>query len=232
MLNAIEDLWDASTRSIPTNKLVNLIAFSHEDDFIAVGELCCVVFETLTGHQRARFTSDKTARYWALAFSPDGTLLATGRDDGVIDMWDLQTGGLVSGLEGHIDVVRSVAFSPCGTMIASCLEDHTVRIWNISEQDCRCILEGHLDDVRSVCWSSTGNEVISGSNDKTVRVWDIPEKRCMKKFSGCKAGVISIACSPDLSFVASGSLCEVKIFNVRTGDVFQTIRMNDWVESV
>jgi WD40 repeat protein len=79
MLNAIDDLWDASMRSIPVHSDVLYIAFSHKEDLIAVGELGCVeVFETLTGRHQARFTSDETAECWALAFSPDSTLLATG----------------------------------------------------------------------------------------------------------------------------------------------------------
>jgi WD40 repeat protein len=172
MFRAIDDSWDASTRTIHMRNYMYHIAITHKDDLIAVaGEGRVQVFETLTGHRRATFSSTGhgTSKYLSLAFSPDDILLATGRDDGIIDMWDLKTGGLVSSFEGHTNNVESVAFSRCGTMIASCSEDETVRIWNVTLRDCRCILEGHSDKVRRICWSTMRNEVISGSQDGTIK---------------------------------------------------------------
>jgi WD40 repeat protein len=65
-----------------------------------------------------------------------------------------------------------------------------------------------------------------------LRVWDITEKRYLKTFSGHEDRVVSIACSPDSSFIASGSHREVKIFNLQTGNVFRTIPTDNLVESV
>ena len=68
----------------------------------------------------------------SVAFSPDGTRIASGSFDETVRVWDPETGKLVAGpFEGHSHWVHSVAFSPDGTRIASGSEDRTVRIWDV-----------------------------------------------------------------------------------------------------
>jgi WD40 repeat protein len=83
---------------------------------------------TLAGHP---------APVWGLAFSPDGTRLATASADGTAKVWlltsdpagDTITGQELLTLTGHTDAVSGVAFSPDGTLLATCGADGTARLY-------------------------------------------------------------------------------------------------------
>ncbi len=68
----------------------------------------------------------------ALAFSPDGTLLATGDNDGNLTLWDVKTGVARAILKGHRSAIHSLAFNTNGSVLVSGSSDGTVRLWAIS----------------------------------------------------------------------------------------------------
>jgi WD40 repeat protein len=69
----------------------------------------------------------------SVAFSPDGSLIASGSRDYTIKLWRVSDGALVATLRGHTDWVNSVAFSPDGSLIASGSDDRTIRLWRVSD---------------------------------------------------------------------------------------------------
>ena len=66
----------------------------------------------------------------SVAFSPDGTRIATGSKDLTVKLWDAATGEETRMFRGRTGPVTSVAFSPDGTRIASGGEDRTLRVWD------------------------------------------------------------------------------------------------------
>jgi len=60
-----------------------------------------------------------TGSVHSVAFSPDGSKIASGSWDETIKLWQVSDGALPRTLEGHTDNVTSVAFSPDGEIIAS-----------------------------------------------------------------------------------------------------------------
>jgi len=67
----------------------------------------------------------------ALAFSPDSALLATALPSGVVQIWSVETAGVVANLVGHTGRVATLAFSPDGATLASGSDDKTVRLWDV-----------------------------------------------------------------------------------------------------
>ena len=68
----------------------------------------------------------------SLDFSPDGRLLASAGEDGVVQLWGVAKGEAVARLVHHHGAARSVRFSPDGRFLASGGDDGSVRLWELS----------------------------------------------------------------------------------------------------
>jgi WD40 repeat protein len=80
----------------------------------------------------------------SVAFSPDGSILASGSSDKTVRLWDAATGAHLHTLERHADAIMSVAFSPDGSILASGSSDKTVRLWDAA----RVHTYTHWSDMR------------------------------------------------------------------------------------
>ncbi|NEQ66887.1 MAG: hypothetical protein F6K21_15560, partial [Symploca sp. SIO2D2] len=67
----------------------------------------------------------------AIAYSPDGAILASASHDNTVKLWNAQDGSLLTTLQGHANWVNAIAYSPDGTTLASASHDNTVKLWNV-----------------------------------------------------------------------------------------------------
>jgi WD40 repeat protein/beta-lactamase regulating signal transducer with metallopeptidase domain len=142
----------------------------------------------------------------AVAYSPDGKMLASAGDDGVIRLRDLASGRVVGQLEGHRDAVSCLAFSPDGRTLATGSYDQTVKLWCVATRRQKVTFRGHTNWVFSVAFAPNGATLASGGHDKTVRVWDTGTGRELVTLAGHSASVRAVAFAPggDDSLLASG----------------------------
>ena len=92
----------------------------------------------------------------AVAFRPDGKLLAPASFDNTVRLWDPTTGARCSTLKSHSDYVNAVAFRPDGQLLAFASNDKTVRLWDPITGALRSILEGHSRCVNAVAFRPDG----------------------------------------------------------------------------
>jgi WD40 repeat protein len=132
------------------------------------------VWEVATGRELRQLGPDP-AGTWAVAFSPDGKLLATGSGFGPVRLWDVATGRPAGSCRGYCSNVASLAFSPDGRTLATVSEIHesVVRLWEVpSGREVAPPAGGHPGAVLSVAFSPDGKTLVSGGRDGTVRLWD------------------------------------------------------------
>ncbi|HEY4033249.1 MAG TPA: serine/threonine-protein kinase [Ktedonobacteraceae bacterium] len=161
----------------------------------------------------------------AVAWSPDGSRIASGSSDETVQIWDATTGTRAGIYRGHAGSVSTIAWSPDGTRIASGSDDGTVQIWNTTTGMQVGTYGSHSHAVCTVAWSPDGVLIASGSFDKTVRVWDASTGKRVLTYRGHSDSVEAVAWSPSGTQVASGSDDgTVQIWHVSTGEQVLTYR--------
>ncbi len=185
---------------------------------------------TYTGHSDAVYD---------VAWSPDGTRLASCSKDKTVQVWDAIDGSHVFTYRGHTADVYTVAWSPDGTRLASCSKDKTVQVWDAVGGDSVATdgshvftYRGHKDQVISVAWSPDGTRLVSGggnlpgeqdqnnkTSDNTVQVWDAIDGSHVFTYRGHTDGVQAVVWSPDGKRIASASLDKtVQVWDAVGGD--------------
>ncbi|MFN4261875.1 MAG: c-type cytochrome domain-containing protein [Gemmataceae bacterium] len=144
----------------------------------------------------------------AVAFSPDGKLLAAG-SYGQVTIWDLATATPVKVLTNVLGAVNDLCFSPDGRLLVvaggqpSARGD--LRLYQVSDWKLLGLLGGHTDVVSYVAFSPDGQRLASASFDKTVRIWDVASHKLEQTLSGHSDFVYATAFSPDGKWLVSAS---------------------------
>ena len=154
----------------------------------------------------------------SVAFSPDGSTIATGSDDKTIRFWDARTGAPKNTITEYTSSVRSVAFSPDGSTIATGGSDDTIRLWDARTGAHKRILTGHTSYILSVAFSPDGRTIASGSDDDTIRLWDADTGTHKNTLTGHTDKIREVAFSPDGGTLASGSYDDtIRLWDADTG---------------
>lgn len=141
-----------------------------------------VVWNVNTGETVTQLQGWQSPSSDDVIFNPDGSLIATGGNDGIVRLLDAETGEERARLFGHIRAVNGVAFSPDGRLIASGSLDRTIQIWDVEaalanpDTPALVMLEGHTSGVTAVAFNGEGTLLASAGYDGTIRLWGVPRE--------------------------------------------------------
>ncbi len=165
-------------------------------------------------------SGDPVNQVYALAWSPNGTELATGGKNGVIQFWNSKSKTLLLTAEQRFGEVYALAWSPAGTRLASGGQDFTVHLWNptTGQQVAAYRSAFSTGEVLAVAWSPDGKYLASASQDQTVQVWDALTGKRFLTYRGHASEVWAASWSPDGKHIASvGDGGVVQLWNATAG---------------
>src|SRR4051812_6152000 len=119
----------------------------------------------------------------AVAFSWDGSRLATAGEDKRIHLWDLRTGpgdvslSLAGTLEGHKDRICGLAWHPDNRRLFSAAWDTTVRVWDVLAKEPIILLNYHATQVLALALSGDGKLLASADSDNAVHIRDTDQQQ-------------------------------------------------------
>ena len=230
-------LYEAATSRaqalLPSESPVHSVAFSRNGALAAGLDNGRVELRDVETGERTTTLRHADWGEVAVAFSPDGTRLASGSSEQVIKLWDVETRRVI----GTWRVPRdsnllwdiAVAFSPDGTRLVAGFQDRTVRLWDVATQTEVATLRGHTtSEVRSVSFSPDGGLVASagGEGDPTVRLWDAATQAQVATLTGHTSEVRSVSFSPDGGLLASAGGRDdptVRLWDVATRELINTL---------
>jgi WD40 repeat protein/serine/threonine protein kinase len=171
----------------------------------------------------------------SLAWSPDGTHLASAGLDGAVKIWDVAGSREVFALPADHGSVWSVAWSPDGSQLAVGSDDGSIRVVaELKETPKVQVFKAHQGRARGLAWSPQGDRLASVGLDGLVKVWDPVRSVEVAKMQGHQGGVFTVAWSPDgKRVVSAGNDHFVIAWDATTGQKISTMRgHNDWVDAV
>ena len=203
-------LWDVATRqarkwpSAPILDLYKPLAFTPDGATLVISERDGVCLRDVrTGASVGKLPEPGSPT--AFAISPDGRVLASGGENGLIRLWDLPAQSPLPGFcLGYKEHIASLAFSPDGAFLAAGCYESIVSVWNISAGCEEARLTNHTYFVSAVLFTPDGKTLVSSSGDQTIRLWKGRAWEQEGVLKGAYGEIWSLACAPNGQTLISG----------------------------
>ncbi len=241
--------WDVQTGTkVPKSHDIRnyeSIVFSQDGSSFAVGtrEGRIHLWDSTTDRNHKRLTGhaivsiikkDNTeVEVWALAFSPDGKIIASGSQDKTVQLWDTEKQRKLATLKAHEGWITALAFSADGKTLASGDTNKVIKLWDVDTYKERATLLGHNNTISTLTFAPEGSRNIvakyrgclaSGSYDGTIRFWDPDSGKEIVTFtSGHTESVKAVAFSEDnLNLTVAAHNSTLTVWSLQTGNKLNT----------
>lgn len=161
----------------------------------------------------------------AVGWRPNSKQLASAGRDGVILLWDPESGSEVRRLGEGLEQVIDMAWSPDGSRLASIGQDHLIRLWDPESGQQVGELPGHPGNtVMGIDWSPDGRFLATASGLE-AKLWDVESMQEVHLLEGHLSLVTDVTFHPDSHRLATCGFDQtVKVWDVESGQMLVTLR--------
>jgi WD40 repeat protein len=178
-------------------------------------------WDAATGNRVRSWQTDSSM--WDIALSPDEKYLASGHENGTIQIWDLQTLAQICVLSEHIGMVTSVDLHPQLPLLVSSSIDRTFKLWDCQTGKCLKTATAHTNIVWEVKFNPQGTGIASVSNDGLAKLWNL-DLECLHTFEVGTVLGHPIAFSPDGELFACGcNDAKIRLWDVASGRLLRVL---------
>lgn len=120
-----------------------------------------------------------------VAFSPRGTVVASGSFDESVALWDVARGKQLRSIPAHSEPVTMVDFNADGTLLATSSYDGLCRVWDVATGQClQTLMDEGSPPTSFVRFSPNGKYLLTSALDSVLRLWDVPSGKRVRRFTG------------------------------------------------
>ncbi len=172
-------LWDAKAgkqlrQFRPQGNTISELLFSPDGETLFVAGSTGVHPFSLQDDSAGRDLSGRSGGVLGAAVSPDGRMVATGGQDGVVRLWEIASGKERRAMYGDIASVGAVAFSTDGALLATGSNNGFIRLWDVASGHRLHSFDGHRGAVIAAAFAQRDSALITASADGTALIWDLP----------------------------------------------------------
>lgn len=241
-LDGIIRVWDAATNALVRvlvgheGAIYQALSWAPDSKTLASGSVDKTVrLWDVNSGKLLRVIQEPTGEVRAVAWSPDGKLLAWGSVSvpGTIRLWSAEKAEIVRSLQEDSSQIKALAWSPDGKTLGIGSLGGMVRLWNVETGK-----PGHAFNAASVnglAWHRDGKILASSGAARTIKLWDTQTGKAIQEVRPMideRSVVYGLAWSPNGETLASGSGDSggaLELWNLASG---KTTRVNNAGQNV
>jgi WD40 repeat protein len=182
------------------------------------------LFNTADGALVRALPEPHTDGVFGVAFSPDGSRIATCGADKYVKVFTTATGAMVRPFEGHTEYVLDVSWRGDSRSLASAGADNTIRVWDVDTGELSRTILGYDKQVTDIRFMGDSINTVSSSGDKTVRMHRTDNGQVLRTLVGGTDFMYCVDSTPDSRYVIAGGFDSVlRVWNGINGTVLHEL---------
>jgi WD40 repeat protein len=180
------------------SKIIYDICFSDNGKVLVIADNKTIkAYSTEENGLITEFKGGHKEQILSIDISEDSTLLISGGNDSIINIWDFFTNQILKTLKYHKGIITVVKISPSRKYLASGGTDCKVIIYDLDKNHIINEFNDHKDDITSIAFNPNSTMLASASADETIKIYDLISRKLITSLTGYKNWVRDLSWSSD-----------------------------------